>query len=176
MRYDGVMENCPLAGTPVLFEAMIVPHRSLSPRGLRTLIAVIAASSALTTLRFLLLHAWPVVAFSVVEVVFAILLLRLNARRVRQSELVLLTESDLRLIRTDASGRKQSENLPHNWLNVVLEDVPSRVPRLLLVARELRREIGATLGEAEKRDLALALNEALYQLRNPIFDNPQLRD
>jgi uncharacterized membrane protein len=175
MRYDVAMEICPSADTPVLFEAMIVPHRSLSPSGLRVLIAVIAASSALTMLRFLLLHAWPVVAFSVVEVAFAILLLRLNARRARQSELVLLTESGLRLIRTDASGRKQSESLPHSWLNVVLEDVPGRVPRLLLVARELRREIGATLGEAEKRDLALALNAALYRIRNKIFDNPQLR-
>lgn len=170
------MESSPPVGAPILFEATIVPYRSLSPRGLRILIVAIAACSALTVLRFLLLRAWPVVAFSVVEVAFAILLLRLNARRARQSELVLLTEAGLHLIRTDASGRKQTENLPHGWLNVVLEDVPGRVPRLLLVARELRREIGATLGEAEKRDLAAALSAALYRLRNPVFDNPQLRD
>lgn len=170
------MESDPAAGAPVLFEALIVPHRSLSPRGLRILIVAIAACCALTVLRFLVLHAWPVIGFSVVEVGFAILLLRLNARRARQSELVLLTETGLRLIRTDASGRKQTENLPHGWLNVVLEDVPGRVPRLLLVARELRREIGAALGEAEKRDLAAALKEALYKLRNPVFDNPQLRE
>jgi uncharacterized membrane protein len=176
MRYHAVMESSPPTGAPVLFEAVIVPHRSLSPRGLRMLIAVITACCALTTLRFLLLRAWPVVAFSVVEVAFAILLLRLNARRSRQSELVLLTEAGLHLVRTDASGRRQTEDLPHGWLNVVLEDVPGRVPRLLLVARELRREIGATLGEAEKRDLARELSEALYRLRNPIFDNPQLRD
>jgi len=176
MRYNVTMDSSPPAGAPVLFEAMIVPHRSLSPRGLRMLIALITTSSALTTLRFLLLHAWPVVAFSVVEVAFAILLLRLNARRARQSELVLLTEAGLRLVRTDVSGRKQTEDLPHGWLNVVLEDVPGRVPRLLLVARELHREFGASLGEAEKRDLAAALREALYRLRNPIFDNPQLRD
>lgn len=175
MRYSVSMESSPPAGAPVLFEAMIVPYRSLSPRGLRILMAVIVASCALTVLRFLLIRAWPVVGFSVVEVTFAIVLLRLNARRARQSELVLLTPSGLHLVRTDASGRKQTESLPHGWLNVVLEDAPGRVPRLLLVARELRREIGAALGEAEKRDLAAALSEALYRLRNPIFDNPQLR-
>lgn len=170
------MESSPPARVPVLFEAMIVPHRSLSACGLRVLIAVIAASSALTAFRFLLLHAWPVVAFSVVEVAFAILLLRLNARRARQTELVLLTEAGLHLVRKDASGREQRENLPPGWLNVVLEDVPGRVPRLLLVARELRREIGAALSEAEKRDLALTLGEAVYRLRNPTFDNPQLHE
>jgi uncharacterized membrane protein len=176
MRYTVTMESEPAAGSPVLFEALIVPHRSLSPRGLRILIAVIAASCALTTLRFLLLHAWPVIGFSVVEVGFAILLLRLNARSARQSELVLLTEAGLHLIRTDPSGRKQMEKLSHSWLNVVLEDVPGRVPRLLLVARDLHREIGAALGEAEKRDLAAALQEALHRLRHPMFDNPQLRE
>jgi uncharacterized membrane protein len=170
------MESDPPARAPVLFEALIVPHRSLSPRGLRILIAVIAASSALTVLRFLVLRAWPVVGFSVLEVGFAILLLRLNAHRARQNEVVLLTEDGLHVIHTDASGRKQRETLPHGWLNVVLEELPGRVPRLLLVARELRREIGAALGEAEKRDLAAALKEALYRLRNPVFDNPQLRE
>jgi len=170
------MEISPHNGVPVLFEAMIVPHRSLSPRGLRILIAAIAALSALTTLRFLQLRAWPVVGFSVVEVALAILLLGLNARRLRQSELVLLTDASLRLVRTDASGRRQTEDLPHGWLSVVLEDVPGRVPRLMLVTRELRREVGASLGDAEKRDLAVALREALYRLHNPIFDNPQLHD
>jgi hypothetical protein len=30
------------------------------------------------------------------------------------------------------------------------------------------------LGEAEKRDLSVALAGALHRLRNPRFDNPQL--
>ena len=37
-------------------------------------------------------------------------------------------------------------------------------------------EVGAELGEAEKRDLAEALNLALHRHRNPVFDNPQLRE
>jgi len=32
------------------------------------------------------------------------------------------------------------------------------------------------LGETPKRDLAAALTRALYQWRNPVFDNPQLDD
>lgn len=161
---------------PVLFEAVIVPHRSLSPRGLRVLVGAIGGLSTLMALRFLLIHAWPVLGFSAVETGLAVVLLRLNARRARQSELLLLSEASLRIVRTDAYGRRKERVLPHTWLNVVLEDVPGRVPRLLLGRRGVSEEIAASLGEIEKRDLASALRDALYRLHNPRFENPQLHE
>ena len=66
--------------------------------------------------------------------------------------------------------------MPVGWLNATLEEPPGQVPRLVLVAHGVREEIATMLGEAEKRDLWLALRDALYQLRSPSFDNPQLRD
>jgi hypothetical protein len=59
-------------------------------------------------------------------------------------------------------------------LDALLEELPGRVPRLLLVAHGVREEIATALGEAEKRDLSVALAGALHRLRNPRFDNPQL--
>ena len=90
-----------------VFEAVIVPYRSLSPRGLRILIAVICLLCGLTVLRFWFIGAWPVAAFSVVEIGLAIFLLRLNASRARASELVLLSEDTLRIVRTDRTGKRQ---------------------------------------------------------------------
>ncbi len=161
---------------PVLFEAVIVPHRSLTPRGLRILTCVLCGLTALMGLRFLLIRAWPVIGFSVVEVGLAVGLLWFNLRRGRQSEIILLTETGLEIVRTDAAGRKHGERLPHGWLNVVLHEQAGRVPRLLLMARQQQHEIAAWLGEAEKRDLAVALRDALHRMRNPVFDNPQLRE
>lgn len=161
------------AGT--VFEAVIVPHRSLSPRGLAILMATICALSALTVLRFWLIGAWPVAGFSVVEIGLALFLLRLNARRARTSELVLLSVEKLRIVRTDRLGRRQECELPVGWLNAVMEERPGRVSKLLLVSHGRREEIGAALGEDEKQDLSAALRGALYDLRNPRFDNPQLR-
>jgi uncharacterized membrane protein len=158
-----------------LFEAVIIPHRSLSPRGLRILIAAICLLSGLVVLRFWFIGAWPVAGFSVVEIAIAIFLLRLNARRGRASELVLLSEDAVRIVRTGSAGRRDERVLPIGWLTVVLDEQPGRVPKLLLVARGLREEIAGALGEAEKRDLWSALREALHQARNPRFDNPQLR-
>jgi uncharacterized membrane protein len=157
-----------------LFEAMIVPHRSLTPRGLRRLIGLICLLCGLTAIRFWLIGAWPVVVFSVAEVGLAVLLLRINAGQVRASELILLTDRTLRVVRTSAAGRRAERELSPGWLNVTLEETPGRVPRLVLVARGVREEIGAALGETERRDLARTLREALHRARNPQFHNPQL--
>lgn len=157
-----------------LFEAVIVPYRSLSPRGLAILVGVICLLSVLLALRFWLIGAWPVAGFTAIEIGLAVFLLRLNARRARVSELVLLSADALRIVRTDWHGRRDERSLPVGWLNAVLEEAPGRVPRLLLVAHGVREEIAATLGEDEKRDLSAALRDALYRLRNPRFDNAQL--
>ncbi|MBN8908929.1 MAG: DUF2244 domain-containing protein [Rhodospirillales bacterium] len=153
-----------------------MPHRSLSPRGLRILIAAICGFSALTVLRFWLIGAWPVAGFSVVEIGLAVFLLRLNAKRARASEFVLLTEDGLRIRRTDMHGNREEQTLSAAWLNVLLVERQGRVPALLLSNRDTKVEVAASLGEDEKRDLAEALRDALDRLRHPRFDNPQLRE
>lgn len=159
----------------LLFEAVIVPHRSLTPRGLRILLTGIGGALGFTALRFWLIGAWPIVGFSVVEVGLIMWLIRLNVLQARGSELVLLSERSLRIIRTDPNGNREERLLPSAWLNVTLEESPGRIPRLLLGVRQQREEIGKVLGETAKRDLAKALGEALHRARNPSFDNPQLR-
>jgi uncharacterized membrane protein len=161
--------------TPLLFEAVIVPHRCLSPRALRVLLGAIAVLSGLIALRFLLIGAWPVLAFSLLEVGAVMLLLWHNARAARGSELVLLSGDALRIIRTDQRGRRTESTLQPAWLRVVLEERPGRTPRLWLAGGRTQQEIGACLGEEEKRDLARALSGALFRLQNPVFDNAQLR-
>jgi len=160
----------------ILFEAVIVPHRSLTPRGLVILLCAITGMVGLTALRFWLIGAWPVAAFSVVEVGLAIWLIWLNVHSARASELVLLSEDGIRIVRTDPRGRRQERRISTAWLNVMMEESPGRVPRLFLAARNVREEIGSVLGEAPKRDLAAALSAALYRSRNPVFENSQLRD
>jgi uncharacterized membrane protein len=162
------------ADSATVFEAMIVPHRSLSGRGLAILIAALALLCGLIGLRFWLIGAWPVAYFGAVEIGLAVFLLRLNASRARNSELILLSEDVLRIVRTDWRGRRAERVLQVGWLNTLLEEPPGQVPRLLLVAHGVREEIATSLGEVEKRDLSKALADALHRLRNPRFDNPQL--
>ena len=170
------MDAAAQAPAGLTFEAVIVPHRSLSRRGLAILIGALCLLSSATATGFWLLGAWPVAGFSGAEIVLAILLLRHNARSVRASEVLLLDAGGLRLIRTDPRGRREERSMPAGWLNVVLEERPGAVPRLWLATHGMREQVAAALGEREKRDLAAALGQALHRQRNPVFDNPQLRD
>jgi uncharacterized membrane protein len=161
--------------TPI-FEAVIVPHRSLSRRGLRLLLGAIALVCVVNATVCISIGAWPVGGFTGVELLLAAVLLRLNALSARASEMVLLTSEALRIVRTDRKGRREEQVLSPAWLTVTLEDRPGRVSGLWLTLRGRHVEIARSLGEDEKRDLAKALADALHAWRNPRFENPQLAD
>lgn len=163
-------------GAPTLiFEALIVPHRSLSPRGRAVLLGVIGFLTALMALRFWLIGAWPVLFFSAAEVALVVFLIRLNVTRARASELLLLDEVSFRVVRTNPRGVRTERVLPAAWLGVALEPRRGRSPALWLISGREREEIGQALGEKAKRDLAAALSGTLHAWRHPRFDNPQLR-
>jgi uncharacterized membrane protein len=159
----------------VFFEAVTMPHRSLSRRALGVLLAAICLGLATTSLGFMLRGAWPVGGFALAVFLLFAWLLRLNVLAARASEIILLSESNLLILRTDPKGRRSETSLPPAWLNLILREEPGRVPVLLLVIRGRQEEIGRSLGEAEKRALATALSDALHRWRHPQFDNPQLR-
>jgi uncharacterized membrane protein len=159
------------ASGAILFEALIVPHSSLSAAGRRWLMLALSGLCSLVALGFWLLGAWPIIGFCVLEGAGALYLVYLSGRRSRGSELVLLSADTLRVVRTTPAGKRSQVVLSSAWLNVMLEETTGRVPRLLLGLRARWVEVGAALGDAEKRDLAAALREALYRARNPRFDN-----
>jgi uncharacterized membrane protein len=155
---------------------LIVPHRSLTRRGMGWVIGTLGGLALLIGVRFVMLGAWPVLPFGVLEVGLVLVMLRVNSRQARGSELILLSETELRIVRTEPSGRRREKVLPSGWLTVWLEERDGRVPKLVLSRYGVSEEIGRALGEAEKRDLAASLTRALYRARNPVFDNPQLRE
>ncbi len=165
-----------MATADVLFEALIVPHRSLSRRGLNLLVGAIGALCAVNATVFVALGAWPVGGFTGVELLLAAFLLRLNAQGARASELLVLTPEALRITRTDPRGQREERSLPPGWLSVRLEERPGRVPALIATVGGRHEELGRSLGEVEKRDLAAALAAALHGWRNPCFENPQLAE
>ncbi|HYZ64495.1 MAG TPA: DUF2244 domain-containing protein [Acetobacteraceae bacterium] len=160
---------------PVQFEAVIVPHRSLSPAGLRWVVGGLCALSAAVSTGLWLLGAWPVLGFTGIEILLAVWLIRRNAQGARATEMLLLSGAGLRILRTDRRGRRSERVLASYWLRAELEERPGRAPALFVQDRGARVEVGAELGEQEKRELAAALRQALERRRNPIFDNAQLR-
>lgn len=170
-----VAQRAPPPARDVLFEAVIVPHRSLSQTGLCLVLGAVLACCLASGTVFALAGAWPVGVFAGAELLLAGLLVRLHLRAARASEMLLLSPDGLRVVRTSPRGAVHSRTLPADWMTVRLEERPGRVPALLLLGHGLREEVGRALGEEAKRDLAEALAAALHRRRNPVFDNPQLR-
>jgi uncharacterized membrane protein len=164
---------CP-AEAPV-FEALIVPHRSLTPKGVSAVAGVFLALTAVVAFRFWLWGAWPVVAFSFVELPLFAVLLTINQRRARASELIMLDAAQLKVVRTDAAGRRREEALPAAWLRIDL-DSSTGSSRILASSHGRGCEVGAFLHEPDRMSLFEALQSALHHVKNPCFDNPQLRE
>jgi uncharacterized membrane protein len=168
--------DAPAAIPLTMFEATVKPHRSLDKRGVTILIICMMTGSLFVTSLMFLLGAWPVIGFNGADITLAVFLLWLNVRAARAREFVTLTDTLLRITQTDIHGKKTSFAVQPYWLNVVLEERAGTVPKLMLVNRGRSYEIARQLGEDPKRDLAAALTRALHSWRNPVFDNPQLRD
>ena len=160
----------------LLFEAEITPHRSLSTRAMVLVLGGFGLVIVASALRFWLIGAWPVAGFAVLEIGLGVLLFRLHVRRMRETELVLLTERALRIVHIDGRGRRSETVLSPAWLRVRLLERPNSIPRLVLRTRGGQWELARLLGEAEKRDLAAALAAALHRWNHPVFSNPQLDD
>ncbi len=154
---------------PCFFEAVIVPHRSLSQRGLRTLVGAIVGLSVISTSIFWWLGAWPIAGFNGAEITAAILLLRYNARAVRANEVLLLSDDALRIINTTRDGVRTERSVAPAWLRVEVQERPGRVPGLYVASHGQRTEIAKSLGEPEKLQLADALRDALARWRAPNF-------
>lgn len=136
---------------------------------------LMATGSFLVTSLMYELGAFPVMGFNGADLILAILLYVMNMRAGRASEVILLTEDGLTITRTTQRGKRSVVTMAPAWLRVLVEEKTGSIPLIVIANREARHIVGATLGEAERRDLAEALRGAIARLHSPRFDNPQTR-
>ena len=151
------------------FEAELRPHRSLSRRALLGVFAAMALGSLYMTTLMYFLGAWPVIGCNAAAIALAGLLFWLNSRAARAREIIRLSDRALEITNIAPNGRREVMTLSPDWARVELQERPAAVPRLFLHAGGVVAEIGRQLGEAQKRDLATALNRALERRRAPRF-------
>src|SRR6185437_13935069 len=88
-------EHASESSSPILYDAVLSPHRSLPPRGFTYLMLAVAAVSFGISLFFVLHGAWPVTPFFGLDVVLVYLAFRVSYRSARLREEVRLTEDSL---------------------------------------------------------------------------------
>lgn len=153
--------------SPILFDALLTPHRSLGPRGFLGLMCAVAGVAFLAGLAFVLLGAWPVFAFMGLEVLLVYVAFRVNYRRAGAFERLELTRERLTVRRVDHWGQERTWRFQPYWLQVEIADSPEPDSPLRLHSHGRSLTIGSFLSAEERLDLARTLRCELDKLRRP---------
>lgn len=153
-------------GDGVLFDAVITPHRSLSPKGFTILMLLIGGIGFVCGMVFMIAGAWPVLGFFGLDVALIYLAFRLNYRAARAVEKVRLTREELTISRLDHRGRGIEIAIQPYWLKV---EVVGRdcAEEIRLRSHGEIHTVGASLSPPERVAFAEELSAALDAVREP---------
>jgi len=157
----------------VFFERVLLPHRSLPPRGFRLLMLLLGALSLAVGIICVATGAWPVCGFFGLDVAALYLAFRLSYRSGRRRETLRLAADDFTVERVDIYGGRRVWRFQPFWLRVVLEERADQSNRLLLASHGRSLAIGDFLGAPVRRELAASLSAALARWRAAL--NPASR-
>ncbi|MGH7092975.1 MAG: DUF2244 domain-containing protein [Stellaceae bacterium] len=164
----------PAESPAVVFERVLLPHRSLPPRGFHVLMAVLFVISVAVGITFVSMGAWPVCGFFGLDVALLYLAFRLSYRSARHRETLRLAGDEFTVERISIRGERRVWRFQPFWLRVVIEprnDAESC--RLSLVSHGQSLVIGDFLPPPSRPELAQSLHAALARWRAAL--NPATR-
>jgi uncharacterized membrane protein len=162
------------AMTDLFFERVLLPHRSLPPRGFHLLMLLLGLVSLAVGIGFVAVGAWPICGFFGLDVAALYLAFRLSYRSARQREILRLGGDDFTVERISIYGERRVWRFQPFWLRVVLEERADESNRLLVASHGRSLVIGDFLGPPVRRELAQSLRVALARWRAAL--NPQLTE
>ena len=140
--------------------------RSALPWNAKRILWIAVAVSAVMSLRFAMLGAWPVLIFSVLDIGGLYVALHMFSRSRPPEERLRFQSDRIELERIDAKGRSSKIALPAYWTRLETQERPDGDCRLWLVFRQERHPIGMCLGATERRAIAPQIEDALRSQRN----------
>ncbi len=155
------------------FERVLLPHRSLPPRGFHLLMLLLGLASLAASIGFMAIGAWPICGFFGLDVAALYLAFRLSYRSARQREVLRLAGDDFTVERVSIYGERRMWRFQPFWLRVVLEERADESNRLFVASHGRRLVIGDFLGAPMRRELAHSLRTALTAWRAAL--NPASR-
>ena len=163
------------ASPAVFFERVLLPHRSLPPRGFRLMMLLLGLLSLVVGIVFVSLGAWPIFGFFGLDVAALYLAFRLSYRSARRREVLRLEQDGFTVERINIYGERLVWRFQPFWLRVVLEERPDESSRLFLASHGKSFVIADFLGAPMRRELAASLKSALQRWRaalNPASNPP----
>jgi uncharacterized membrane protein len=150
---------------PILFSAILYPHRSLSSFDFHVMMGLACAVSFTLGLAFARIGAWPVAGFFGLELLLLYIAFRLSYRQGRLIETVQLTRDALVVRRVQPSGKSESWTFAPAWVRVRMDEPPESESQLTLSSHGRAVTIGSFLTPEERLGFARVLRQQLRELR-----------
>ncbi len=143
------------------------PNRSLSRKGMIVFFLAVAALTLLVTVRFLLLGAWVILPFALLEIAVLGVSLYLFERASRYSETIQIAPDSILITTRSGVDILREYRLQPYWVNIALQRDPHHwyPSKLLLRSHGECIEIGACLTNADRKTLANTITNALESCR-----------
>jgi uncharacterized membrane protein len=148
-----------------LFSASLTPHRSLTARGRRIVVAAIAIAASIPGITMYALGAWPVVGFMGLDVLAVWWALSASTRSGGRAEHVSLWPDALEVRQVSPAGAETVTRFNPFFTRLVVERDADRVTGLLLESRERSLVLGSFLNPSDKASFARAFGAALARAR-----------
>ena len=167
-----MLDNPPASRTPdftmpvPLFAASLTPNHSLSPRGQRILIGLLALGAGVPGLVMSSMGAWPVLGFMGLDVLAVWWALSTSMKRSTRAEHVSLYPDELEVRQVAPGGAERTSRFNPFFVRLLVsKDAVGRVTGLALRSSEATLPIGSFLSPTDKASFARALNAALVRAR-----------
>lgn len=149
-----------------LFSAIIQPHRSLGPDGFRIVMTLCCLAMVASSIPFIALGFWPVGGFLGLDLLGLYIAFRVNYRRGRSFEEVVVTPLEILFRQVSHRGQRSEWRFNPLWTKLdQVRDDEYGLQRLIIVSRGQRIDIARDLSPAERQSLADALGRVLAEVK-----------
>ena len=153
------------ADEDLAFNALLVPNRSLSGAGFRTVMAIVISVNLINALIYFVVGAWPVVIFCGIDIVLVWLAFRLSYAQGRRHERLILTDDALWVIRVLPSGHETRWKLTPAFVRIDIARPIEHDSQLCLRECGKTLVIGSFLAPKKRGEVAEALERVLAPRR-----------
>lgn len=149
-----------------LFSARLTPHRSMSRKGMRRVVALSVLLAVTPGLFFFSVGAWPVIAFMLLDIAAIAWALHTSLEDGKRRETVTVWSDKVELVAMSPKGAETRTRFNPTHVKLIVErDYDERTTALKLRSALGDTEIGAFLTNEERASFARALGTALRKAR-----------
>lgn len=150
-----------------LFAAQLTPHRAMSPRAVRWVIAFVAVLASIPGILFYTLGAWPIVGFLGLDVAALWWAMSTNLKGGEAFEEITLWPDELHIRQVSAKGVEHIEAFNPFWVKFISrqDQANEYVTSLQIAHRGVTLEIGAFLTPDDKKSFSQIFGNALARVK-----------